>query len=263
MAERILDVPLQAQERTRWCWAAAALGIRDYRVAGAQRLAQCEVVSLVTQDQATCEEPERQNVEGRLDLALGALQIQCSTACVSTFEFTDVHQQLIAKQLPLGARIADNVTGSGHIVVVIGCDPSGETVVVADPWGTPGTAAPRYRMPFRSLKHNYGGMGSLYRHLLCFVMAENLGEKPSSNGSIALHSLSTFCTIWGTCFRSSACGKVRRDARFHHPPTRSARKNSGAACCSSHGAPCRSSDSGKTECAEVSLAAWRSSSLQT
>lgn len=159
MAERILDVPVQAQEQTKWCWAASALGIRDYRVGGGQQLAQCELVGLVTQDAATCEQPERENVEGRLDLALAALQIQCSTEHVNSFEFADVQRQLMTRQLPLGARIVDKDTGGAHIVVVIGCDPSAQTVVVADPWGTPGTAAPRYRMPFLSLKNNYGGWG--------------------------------------------------------------------------------------------------------
>jgi hypothetical protein len=159
MAELILDVPVQAQEQTRWCWAAAALGIRDYRVAGGQRLAQCQVVGLVKGDDATCAQPGRQNVEGELNLALGVLDIQCLPERATNLGFANIQQQLIAKQLPLGARIEDNLTGSGHIVVVIGCDPSAQTVVVADPWGTPGTAAPRYRMPFLSLKEGYGGWG--------------------------------------------------------------------------------------------------------
>jgi hypothetical protein len=160
VAETLLEVPVQSQDQTQWCWAAVALGVRDFQLPDAPVMAQCEVVGTVTGDPECCADPERENKEGRLDLALGAFRIPCSTKRVSDFDFGDVQRQVIRLGLPLGVRIADNVTGAGHIVAVIGCDPAVQTVIVADPWGTPGTAAPRYRMAFVNLKHHYGGWGS-------------------------------------------------------------------------------------------------------
>lgn len=157
MAEQTLSVQLMAQDQTSWCWAAIASAMSEYTLATSK--AQCEIVGEVTNDAACCAHPEQHNTTADLDNVLNSLGISCEAFLSSRFEYTDVRPRIVDARRPVGARIVDNQNGQAHYVLIVGCDDDDRSIVSADPWGTPGTPAPRYRMPFDQLKNNYGGWG--------------------------------------------------------------------------------------------------------
>lgn len=155
MAERLLPTLLMAQEQTEWCWAAVAAAMLE--AAAARRVSQCQVVSLMNRPDA-CAMPDVNNVQGALEEALLAFGLD--TSVLNRAEMTvEAIAESIGRQLPVGVRIEDQATLQGHFVLVVGCDPAGASIVAADPWGTPGTPAARYRMPFTELRDAYGEGG--------------------------------------------------------------------------------------------------------
>lgn len=158
MAEEVLPLALMAQEQTNWCWAAAASGVSAL-LHGGGHPAQCAVAAVVLSDPDCCAHPHLRNVTAELDLAMQAVSVPAALKPVSALSFAVVTTQILTRQVPIGARILDRSNGQAHFVLIIGCNPTTDEVVCADPWGAVGTPAPRYRMPFVKMKNNYGGWG--------------------------------------------------------------------------------------------------------
>lgn len=158
MAEEVLPLALMTQEQTNWCWAAAASGVSAL-FHGGSHPAQCTVAAVVLNDPGCCAHPDQANVTAQLDQAMRAVNVPATLKSVSTLSFSLVTTEIIKRRVPIGARIFDKTNGQAHFVLIIGCNPTTEEVVCADPWGAVGTPAPRYRMPFVKMKHDYGGWG--------------------------------------------------------------------------------------------------------
>jgi hypothetical protein len=155
MAEQLLPTVLSAQEQTEWCWAAVAAAMLEATLA--RRVSQCQVVSHMNRPDA-CARPDVNNVQGVLDEVLRVLGLDTSVVDRADMSVGAIASS-IGRKLPVGARIEDRSTMQGHFVLVVGCDAASASIIAADPWGTPGTAAPRYRMPFDELRNAYGEGG--------------------------------------------------------------------------------------------------------
>jgi hypothetical protein len=159
MAEHVLDVAVMAQERNRWCWAAVAAGVAAH-LHGITQVPQCQLAATVLGISDCCANPLSGNVEESVATALNALNVPARMESSAGLGFAAVSNELIQRRLPIAARMVDTTSGLAHFVLLIGCDPDAGTVVAADPWGTVGTAAPRYRMPFHTFRNSYGGWGA-------------------------------------------------------------------------------------------------------
>lgn len=158
MAEEVLPLALMTQEQTNWCWAAAASGVAAL-FHGGSHPAQCAVAAVVLKDPDCCAHPQSGNVAAELDHAMHAVNVPAILKPVSDLSFSLVTTQILKRRTPIGARISGKTIPLAHFVLIIGCNPDTDEVVCADPWGAVGTPAPRYRMPFVKMKHDYGGWG--------------------------------------------------------------------------------------------------------
>ena len=156
MSETVLEVPVRAQEQTLWCWAAVTSGISA--AYSHTPLAPCRIAAEVLNHRC-CADPVPCNQEGALGEALAVVGIGSTPRETHEVGFTDVVHWVVGRGLPIGARIQDRSSGAGHFVLIIGCDPKAAKVVCADPFGTVGFAAPRYRMPYETFLRDYGGWG--------------------------------------------------------------------------------------------------------
>ena len=160
MPEVILDVPVRSQEQSLWCWAAVSSGISA--AYADSPLAPCAIAAAVL-NHPCCKDPVPCNRVCELTPALRVVNLDCTPRDMrpkgNPATFAEVEAWIRSQKRPVGARIQDNQTRNGHFVLVVGCDASSGTVVCADPNGTPGFPAPRYRMRFETLVKNYGGWG--------------------------------------------------------------------------------------------------------
>jgi hypothetical protein len=157
MAEEVLEIPLRSQELTLWCWAAIASALSAV-IPGATPLAPCAIASQLTTDGNCCADPDACNKARELDPPLRIAGV----GFIHTEErsFGSIRDAITIRGRPVAARIEDNDTGRGHFVLVVGCDDATpNTIVCADPNGTPGFPAPRYRMKYSDFDKSYGGWG--------------------------------------------------------------------------------------------------------
>jgi hypothetical protein len=157
VAEQNIGLVVMSQVETEWCWAACASAMSqcDPR---AIAMEQCQIVAAFPQNATACDDPDGNNVQGALNDAMSIVSLPNEVIPLERFSF-DVVTESIARERPVGVRLVDKTEGTAHNVVVVGCDATQRTVVVTDPWGNVGTAAPSYRMPFTTLLNNYGDGG--------------------------------------------------------------------------------------------------------
>ena len=147
-----------SQEQTHWCWAAVAAAVGAH-VTGTGPVRQCDIAAVVLNAPNCCANPGASNLSAGVEDALAAVQVGARVLTSAGFEFSHLVQEVVHRRLPVGARVVDT-NGVAHVVLLVGCDQVAETVVCADPWGTVGLPAPRYRMPFLTMKNSYGGWGA-------------------------------------------------------------------------------------------------------
>jgi hypothetical protein len=152
--EIVLPVPVMAQELRLWCWAAIASGVSQ--LGGAPGLSQCEIATRLI-GLACCASPPACNTSQ--DLAAAITSIPMSCVAMAPIDFPMLANQIQVAGRPVGVRLLNRLDFSAHFVLLTGCDPAMETVIATDPWGTVGSAAPRYRMALADV-HNYGGWGT-------------------------------------------------------------------------------------------------------
>ncbi len=150
-----LDVAVPLQQQPQWCWAAVAVGVAAY-YDPATAWTQCRVVGEVLGAEC-CATPECVEC-GRqwyLDEAL-ALVAHGAGHGRGALSLAAVLREL-RRGAPIGVRI-DWGDGSGHFVLLCGCDPRNGEVVVEDP------ARGRLAMHLNTLAEGYNDRGTWAHH---------------------------------------------------------------------------------------------------
>jgi hypothetical protein len=168
-----LDVPLQFQQQTFWCWAAVAKGVADFFARGDSGFAQCDIATEVL-SVGDCCNGAACNSWSELEVPLEVVKhanpppIDCTGSSDGIF---GTIQNEIDGQRPVAARIQWN-DGTGHFVVIAGYTLNGQinpTLQILDPWdgSIPMGAAPAITVvPMDIFLTNYQGHGkctNLYR----------------------------------------------------------------------------------------------------
>jgi len=142
-----LDLAMQQQEQTLWCWAAVSASIKRYYDASASVL-QCEQASSQTNGWSCCTDPGPCNHDGYLRTALEHVGV-----FRSLFEglvpFATILEEIGARH-PVCCRI-EWPDKTGHFVSVDGYE--GRTLFIKDPWYGPS------RVPYDEFTTRYLGRG--------------------------------------------------------------------------------------------------------
>lgn len=137
----ILDVTIQPQSQSNWCWAAVAASVSDYyaKRGGPAAQSQCQLATTFL-NAACCLDPMPPpdtdwpgNKEFSLDLPLSTLGLLAGSKVSSAASFPAIRQEVSAGR-PIGCHISWS-SGDGHFVCIIGVDEALKEVVVRDPAG--------------------------------------------------------------------------------------------------------------------------------
>jgi Papain-like cysteine protease AvrRpt2 len=145
-----LELALQRQQQTQWCWAAVSTSVARYF--GDSRWTQCAVVNAELDEDSCCTNGSSPNCNKpwRLDRALervDALEDKDDGAP----DFDAVRDEIDAGR-PVGVRIGWS-GGGGHFVVIEGYRHDERSVAVEDPWT--GSSD----VPVEQLRGRYQGRG--------------------------------------------------------------------------------------------------------
>lgn len=130
-AARSLDIVMQAQEQTQWCWAGSGNTIADFHGATITQTRFCQLAH--GESGATC--ANTAGTLGDAQHAYASLGFSSpGTYLADRVGYEDIKAQIEAGR-PIQTRIGWNV-GGGHIHVVYGYDSVQQRVYWGDPWPT-------------------------------------------------------------------------------------------------------------------------------
>jgi len=126
-----LELDMQEQSQTQWCWAACGASIGDY-YHGQGTYSQCGVANLVQAKTTCCENPSGCNQPAKLDDALKAADSYQSM--VSNSVSFDVLVAQIDANKPVGTRVGW-YGGGGHFMAISGYNSKQpKKITIKDPW---------------------------------------------------------------------------------------------------------------------------------
>lgn len=115
--QKILNVQIEQQKQSNWCWAAVTAAWGNF-LQGNHQLTQCSVVDQSFQRNNCCTDGSSENCNqpNELDLAMSAVGIVV-TPIPSDVIFETLKEQ-IDEAKPIGVRVTRN--GSGHYMLITG-----------------------------------------------------------------------------------------------------------------------------------------------
>ncbi|MER7985773.1 papain-like cysteine protease family protein [Streptomyces noursei] len=126
-----LDITMQAQEKTNWCWAASGNTIATWYGRNFSQNQFCNAAFNRQQD-TTC--PNNQATLGNVQNALDWMGINPGSYVTGWLRYTTVQGEINAKR-PVETRIQWS-SGGGHMHVIYGYDATRNWVYWGDPWAT-------------------------------------------------------------------------------------------------------------------------------
>ncbi|MBR8279063.1 papain-like cysteine protease family protein [Burkholderia vietnamiensis] len=140
-----VEIAIQQQERTQWCWAAVAMGVSTFFDAS-RPWTQCSIATRVTggaccgprQDDDGCDIPEP------LEAVLESVGV--TTQRFDVFDITAIAHEIVNENRPVAIRVEwtdSGHVGEGHYIVISGVESTAEFasiqyVKVMDPLYGPG-----------------------------------------------------------------------------------------------------------------------------
>ncbi|MCE4944597.1 C39 family peptidase [Streptomyces albulus] len=126
-----LDITMQAQEKTNWCWAASGNTIATWYGKSYSQNQFCNA-AFNRQQNSTC--PNNQATLGNVQNALDWMGVNPGSYVTGWLRYTTVQSEINAKR-PVETRIQWS-SGGGHMHVIYGYDASRNWVYWGDPWAT-------------------------------------------------------------------------------------------------------------------------------
>ncbi|MGW5114468.1 papain-like cysteine protease family protein [Streptomyces noursei] len=126
-----LDITMQAQEKTNWCWAASGNTIATWYGKNYSQNQFCNA-AFNRQQNGTC--PNNQATLGNVQNALDWMGVNPGSYVTGWLRYTTVQSEINAKR-PVETRIQWS-SGGGHMHVIYGYDASRNWVYWGDPWAT-------------------------------------------------------------------------------------------------------------------------------
>ncbi|WP_354642113.1 papain-like cysteine protease family protein [Kitasatospora camelliae] len=126
---RRLDLTMQAQQQTNWCWAASGNTIATYYGYGYSQNQFCNL-AFNRSTNSTC--PNNQATLGNVQTALGRIGISQGSYVTGYLRSTTVQAEIDAGR-PIETRIQWS-SGGGHMHVLYGYDTAAGQVYWGDPW---------------------------------------------------------------------------------------------------------------------------------
>ncbi|AIA02932.1 MULTISPECIES: papain-like cysteine protease family protein [Streptomyces] len=126
-----LDITMQAQEKTNWCWAASGNTIATWYGKNYSQNQFCNA-AFNRQQNSTC--PNNQATLGNVQNALDWMGVNPGSYVTGWLRYTTVQSEINAKR-PVETRIQWS-SGGGHMHVIYGYDASRNWVYWGDPWAT-------------------------------------------------------------------------------------------------------------------------------
>ncbi|MFF2806878.1 papain-like cysteine protease family protein [Streptomyces sp. NPDC058000] len=126
-----LDITMQAQENTNWCWAASGNTIATWYGRKYSQNQFCNA-AFNRQQGSTC--PNNQATLGNVQNALDWMGINSGSYVTGWLRYSTVQSEINAKR-PIESRIQWS-SGGGHMHVIYGYDASRNWVYWGDPWAT-------------------------------------------------------------------------------------------------------------------------------
>ena len=124
-----LDVPIYAQEKSKWCWAAAARMAGKYKYPNSTRN-QGQIVAYIKGNSGVNEEASIFETVKATEYVTNNT-IELSTTLLFNWSWSDIKVS-IDNNYPAIALV--NKDGSGHYYVIRGYDSVTKEIVVNDPW---------------------------------------------------------------------------------------------------------------------------------
>jgi papain like cysteine protease AvrRpt2 len=122
----------QVQEQSRWCWAAVACSIAEYR--GRHDWVQCTLAREILDRVGCCADPSVCNVTASLQTALARAN-SLAEARSGPVELETLQGQ-ISSDLPVGIRL-EREDGTAHVMAIVGFDDgigADCVLTILDPW---------------------------------------------------------------------------------------------------------------------------------
>ncbi|MFJ5592401.1 papain-like cysteine protease family protein [Streptomyces noursei] len=126
-----LDITMQAQEKSNWCWAASGNTIATWYGKNYSQNQFCNA-AFNRQQNSTC--PNNQATLGNVQNALDWMGVNPGSYVTGWLRYTTVQSEINAKR-PVETRIQWS-SGGGHMHVIYGYDASRNWVYWGDPWAT-------------------------------------------------------------------------------------------------------------------------------
>ncbi|GAA2648470.1 papain-like cysteine protease family protein [Streptomyces lunalinharesii] len=126
-----LDINMQAQEKTNWCWAASGNTIATWYGKNYSQNQFCNA-AFNRQQTSTC--PNNQATLGNVQNALDWMGINPGSYVTGWLRYATVQSEINAKR-PVESRIEWS-SGGGHMHVIYGYDAARNWVYWGDPWAT-------------------------------------------------------------------------------------------------------------------------------
>ncbi|MEU7639938.1 MULTISPECIES: papain-like cysteine protease family protein [unclassified Streptomyces] len=126
-----LDITMQAQENTNWCWAASGNTIATWY---GRKYSQNQFCNAAFNRQQGSNCPNNQATLGNVQNALGWMGINSGSYVTGWLRYGTVQSEINARR-PIETRIQWS-SGGGHMHVIYGYDASRNWVYWGDPWAT-------------------------------------------------------------------------------------------------------------------------------
>ncbi|MFH9422565.1 papain-like cysteine protease family protein [Streptomyces sp. NPDC017529] len=131
LAANRLDISMQAQQKTNWCWAASGNTIATFYGARYSQNQFCNA-AFNRQQNTTC--PNNQATLGNVQNALDWIGINPGSYVTGHLRYGTVQTEINASR-PVETRIQWS-SGGGHMHVIYGFDTANNWVYWGDPWGS-------------------------------------------------------------------------------------------------------------------------------